>query len=69
LSNITASEIKTWTATTQRSVTAAALAGWLVRISDQANNILANWWKLWAWTQANYEALSSYDSNTVYLTV
>ena len=69
LSNITAAEIKTWTATTQRSVTAAALAGWLVRISDQANNILANWWKLWAWTQANYEALSSYDSNTVYLTV
>jgi hypothetical protein len=25
--------------------------------------------KIWAGTQANYEALSSYDNNTVYLTI
>jgi hypothetical protein len=38
-------------------------------VSDQANNILTSWMKIWAWTQANYEALSSYDNNTVYLTI
>jgi hypothetical protein len=38
-------------------------------VSSQSWNILTSWMKIWAWTQANYEALSSYDSNTVYLTV
>lgn len=69
LSNITAAQIKTWTATAQRTVTAAALAWGLVRISDAANNMLANGWKLWAWTQEDYEALTSYNEDTVYLTI
>ena len=40
-----------------------------VQISSQANNILTSWMKIWAWTQANYESLGTYDSNTLYLTV
>lgn len=69
LSNITAAQIKTWTATTQRSVTAAALAWGLIRISEDANNILASGGKLWAGTQADYDALGTYDATTVYITV
>ena len=42
---------------------------WDVMVSSQPNNILTSWMKIWAWTQANYEALSSYDNNTVYLTI
>ena len=52
-----------WTPTWQ------APSGWDVKVSTQANNILTSWMKIWAWTQANYEALGSYDNNTVYLTV
>lgn len=40
-----------------------------VMVSSQANNILTSWMKIWAWTQANYQALGSYDTNTVYLTI
>ena len=47
----------------------AAAAWWDVQVSSQANNILTSWTKIWAWTQANYEALGSYDSNTIYLTI
>lgn len=43
--------------------------GWDVVVSNQANNILTSWMKIWAGTQANYEALWSYDNNTVYLTI
>lgn len=68
LSNITSSEIKTGTATTQKSVTAAALAWALPVLSTQANNVLASWMKIRAGTEANYNALSSYDNNTLYLT-
>lgn len=39
-----------------------------VQLSTQANNILTSWMKIWAWTEANYEGLWSYDNNTVYLT-
>ena len=38
-------------------------------LSSEANNILTSWAKIWAWTQANYEALGTYDNNTVYLTI
>ena len=42
---------------------------WDVMVSTQANNILTSWMKIWAGTQANYEWLSSYDNNTIYLTI
>ena len=40
-----------------------------VQVSTQANNILTSWMKIWAWTEANYWNLWTYDSNTLYLTV
>jgi hypothetical protein len=46
-----------------------APSGWDVMVSTQANNILTSWMKIWAWTQANYESLGTYDNNTVYLTI
>jgi hypothetical protein len=42
---------------------------WDVQVSSQSWNILTSWMKIWAWTEANYSSLSSYDSNTLYLTV
>lgn len=68
LSNITAAQIKTWTATTQTSVTAAALAGWLARISNASNNTTSSWLKIWTGTQANYDAITTKDSATLYIT-
>ena len=47
----------------------AAASGGDVKVSSQANNILTSWMKIWAWTQANYNSLGSYDNNTVYLTI
>lgn len=44
-------------------------SGWDVVVSSQANNILTTGMKIWAGTQADYENLWSYDSNTLYLTV
>lgn len=44
------------------------VGGW-IWISSQANNILTSWATIWAWTQANYESLGTYDNNTVYLTI
>ena len=38
-------------------------------ISTQANNILTNGAKLRAWTESNYQALTTKDNNTIYLTV
>jgi hypothetical protein len=38
-------------------------------VSNQPNNILTSWMKIWAGTQADYEALASYDNNTLYLIV
>ena len=65
-----------WTATTGYVVTKTASgyewqapSGWDVMVSTQANNILTSWMKIWAWTQANYESLGTYDNNTVYLTI
>ena len=43
--------------------------GWDVLVSDQPNNILTSWMKIWAGTEWDYANLSSYDNNTVYLTV
>lgn len=40
-----------------------------VLVSSQANNILTSWMKIWAGTQANYEALWTYDNNCLYLTI
>ena len=42
---------------------------WDVLVSDQPNNILTSWMKIWAGTEWDYANLSSYDNNTVYLTV
>ena len=44
-------------------------ASWEVIVSNQSNNILSSGMKIWAGTQANYEALTSYDTNTLYLTI
>jgi hypothetical protein len=67
--------LPSWTATTGYVVTKtangyewAAPAGW-VDISSQANNILTSWAKLRAGSQADYENLWTYDTNTVYLTI
>lgn len=38
-------------------------------VSTQSNNNLSSWWLIWAWTQANYEALSSHSNTTVYIIV
>lgn len=43
--------------------------GWDVLVSDQPNNILTSWMKIRAGTQADYEALTSYDTNTLYLVI
>lgn len=47
----------------------SAPSWWDVVVSSQANNILTSWMKIWAWTEANYTNLGTYDSNTLYLTV
>ena len=61
-----------WTATTGYVVTKTATGyewlaptGWIE--VDSASPIQLT--KIWAWTQAQYEALASYDSTTVYLTI
>ena len=66
LSNITASDIKTGTATAQKTVTASVLASALPTLSSQSNNLAKI--KVWAGTQAQYDALGSYDSQTLYFT-
>ena len=65
LSNITASEIQTGTATTQRTITAAVIKWSLLRI-HQDSPIKPKF--IWLWTQAQYEALSSHDGETLYFT-
>jgi len=40
-----------------------------VMVSSQSWNILTSWMKIWAWTEADYWNLWTYDSNTLYLTV
>lgn len=70
---VTVSEFSpSWTATTGYVVTKtangyewAAPSGWIE--VDSASPIQLT--KIWAWTQAQYEALASYDSTTVYLTI
>lgn len=47
----------------------AAPSGWDVMVSSQTGNILTSWMKIWAGTQADYETLLSYDSNTLYLVI
>ena len=74
---VTVSEFSpSWTATTGYVVTKTASgyewqapSGWDVVVSSQANNILTSWMKIWAWTEANYANLWTYDNNTLYLTV
>ena len=65
-----------WTATTGYVVTKTASGyEWQsapsseVRVSSQSWNILTSWMKIWAWTEANYNNLGTYDSNCVYLTI
>ena len=70
---VTVSEFNPWwTATTGYVVTKtaswyewAAPSGWIE--VDSASPIQLT--KIWAWTQAQYEALGSYDATTVYLTI
>ena len=70
---VTVSEFSpSWTATTGYVVTKtanwyewAAPTGW---ISVDPNSPI-QLTKIWAWTQAQYEALQSYDNTTVYLTI
>ena len=38
-------------------------------ISTQANNILTSWVPVRAGTQANYDALGTYDNNWIYLII
>lgn len=73
---VTVSEFTpSWTATNGYVVTKTAdwyewaAPSWDVVVSSQSWNILTSWMKIWAGTQANYEALWSYDNNTVYLTI
>jgi hypothetical protein len=74
---VTVSEFSpTWTATTGYVVTKTAggyewqaPSGWDVMVSSQSWNILTSWMKIWAWTEADYWNLGTYDSNTVYLTI
>jgi len=47
----------------------ATPSGWDVVVSTQTGNILQSWMKIWAWTEADYWNLGSYDTNTLYLTV
>ena len=47
----------------------ANVSWWDVLVSSQANNILTSGMKIWAWTEANYSSLGTYDSNTIYLTI
>lgn len=42
---------------------------WDVVVSSQSWNILTSWTKIWAWTEANYQSLWTYDSNCIYLTI
>ena len=42
---------------------------WDVQVSTQSWNILTSWMKIWAWTEADYWNLGTYDSNTLYLTI
>lgn len=46
-----------------------APSGWDVMVSSQSWNILTSWMKIWAWTEADYWNLGTYDNNTVYLTI
>lgn len=42
---------------------------WDVLVSDQANNILTSWMKIWCGEETDYENLGTYDVNTIYLTI
>lgn len=43
-------------------------AWWDVVVSPDANNTLTTWAWLRAWTEANYQNISTPDSNTLYFT-
>lgn len=74
---VTVSEFSPWwTATTGYVVTKTANgyewqapSWWDVMVSSQSWNILTSWMKIWAWTEADYWNLGTYDNNTVYLTI
>ena len=59
----------TWVLSVNWQTWYVTLPAWDVVISDQPNNILTSWMKIRAGTQENYEGLSSFDDNTLYLTV
>jgi hypothetical protein len=67
-SNITKSEIQTWTATTQRTVSASVINSVIPTISGQDNNIL--WYaKIRAGNKSDYDAMNSHDANTLYFCI
>lgn len=47
----------------------ATPSGWDVMVSSQTGNILTTGMKIWAWTEADYWNLGTYDQNTLYLTI
>jgi hypothetical protein len=42
---------------------------WDVMVSSQTGNILTSWMKIWAWTEADYWNLGTYDNQTIYFTI
>lgn len=43
--------------------------GWDVLVSSEAWNVLQPWMEIRAWTQSDYENISNYSTNTLYLTI
>ena len=67
--SITDNEIaNNWVTSVNGSTWAVTVTSDVV-VSSQPNNILTSWMKIRAGTQENYEGLSSFDDNTLYLTV
>ena len=60
----TNSAMKVWDWTAWQSV-----GWWDVLVSDQPNNILTSWMKIWAWLESDYWNLGTYDSNCLYLVI
>lgn len=45
-------------------------SGWGdVLVSDQPNNILTSWMKIWCGEETDYANLGTHDDNTIYLTI
>lgn len=58
-----------WWYVTWATIYNNAITNTWVLVSDQPNNILTSWMKIWAGTETNYWNLGTYDSNCLYLTI